>query len=104
MVNIKRTYDNFSSKEENLYQADDGEPGEEPHSAPERRHLGHHVCLLVLGDLVESRGVEVNVDPVELHDPIHAPPHGTIHLRADVGNIHLALSCKTKLFTNKENY
>ena len=77
MVNIKRTYDNFSSKEENLYQADDGEPGEEPHSAPERRHLGHHVSLLVPGDLVESRGV----DPVELHDPIHAP-HGTIHLLA----------------------
>ena len=81
MVNIERTYDNFSSKTENLYQADDGEPGEEPHGAPERRHLGHHVCLLVLGDLVESRGVEVNVDPVELHDPIHAP-HGTIHLLA----------------------
>ena len=103
MVNIKRTYDNFSSKKENLYQADDGEPGEEPHGAPERRHLGHHVCLLVPGDLVESRGVEVDMDPVELRDPLHTP-HGTIHLRADVGNIHVALSCKTKLFTNKENY
>ena len=83
---FKTIKENFSSKENNFHQAYDGEACEQPHGAPQSWHLGHKVRFLVPGDLVKGRGVEVDVDPVELRVPLEALE---VHLHYDVRHIHI---------------
>ena len=84
--NFNRIEKNFNSKENDLHRADNGEASEEPHGSPQSWHLGHKVRLLVPGDLVKGRGVEVDVDPVELRVPLEALE---VNLHNDVRHIHI---------------
>ena len=84
---FKTIKENFSSKENNFHQADDGEACEQTHGAPQSWHLGHKVCLLIPGDLVKGRGVEMDVDPVELCVPLEALK---VQFPDDVRHIHIA--------------
>ena len=60
---------NFSSKVYNLHCTDDGEPGEQTHSASDSREHVHKLGRSVLGDSVKCRCVKVNPNKLQLWIP-----------------------------------